>query len=42
MTWAMIKQENEFKTTLALYSKQKNQIIRDFNAIKKQVKIIKN
>lgn len=41
MTWAMINQENELNASKVAFCQQKNQIIHDFDEIKKEVIKIK-
>lgn len=37
MTWTMINQQNELNASKVKFSQQKNQIIHDFDQIKKEV-----
>lgn len=37
MTWAMISEENKINASKLIYSKQKNQIMQDFEEIKAEV-----
>jgi len=37
MTWIMINKDNELNASKVAYNEQKNQIIREFEQIKKEV-----
>lgn len=41
MTWTMINESNKLNADKVLYSKQKNEIVQEFNNIKKEVIKIK-